>query len=88
MDTFVGMLLVMGLVFELPLVAFTLSATGILHRSTLRRYRRHAIVVLLVAAAFITPTGDPFTLAIVFLPLYLLYEVSILIVKREKTDAE
>ena len=88
MDTFVGMLLVMGLVFELPLVAFTLSAIGILHRSTLRRYRRHAIVVLLVAAAFITPTGDPFTLAIVFLPLYLLYEVSILIVKREKTDAE
>lgn len=83
MDTFVGMLLVMGLVFELPLVAYTLSAIGLLHRSTLRRYRRHAIVALLLAAALITPTGDPFTLTIVFLPLYILYELSIIIVKPE-----
>lgn len=81
MDTFVGMLLVMGIVFELPLVAFALSTMGILHRDTLRRYRRHAIVALLLAAALITPTGDPFTLTIVFLPLYLLYEASIIIVK-------
>lgn len=81
MDTFVGMLLMMGLVFELPLVAFTLSALGILHRGILRRYRRHAIVALMVAAAVITPTGDPFTLMIVFTPLYLLYELSILIIK-------
>ena len=86
MDTFFGMLLVMGIVFELPLVAWTLSAVGILHRGVLRRYRRHAIVALLVAAAFITPTGDPFTLTIVFLPLYMLYEISILIVKRDEAE--
>ena len=86
MDTFFGMLLVMGIVFELPLVAWTLSAVGMLHRGVLRRYRRHAIVALLVAAAFITPTGDPFTLTIVFLPLYMLYEISILIVKRDEAE--
>ena len=45
-------------------------------------FRRHAVVVLLVLAAVITPTGDPFTLMIVFLPLYLLFEVSALIVKK------
>lgn len=85
MDTFVTMLFVMGLVFELPLVAWTLGAIGILHRDMLRKYRRHAIVALLVAAAFITPTGDPFTLMIVFLPLYLLYELSIFFVKQKKS---
>ena len=51
-------------------------------RTVFSRYRRHAVVVLLVLAAVITPTGDPFTLMIVFLPLYLLFEVSALIVKK------
>ena len=88
MDTFIGMLLVMGIVFELPLAAWTLSAIGMLTRGTLRRYRRHAIVILLVAAAFITPTGDPFTLSIVFLPLYLLYEISVIIVRKESDAIE
>ena len=46
-----------------------------------RKYRKHAVVVLLVLSAVITPTGDPFTLMIVFLPLYLLYELSIKIVR-------
>lgn len=82
MDTFVAMLLVMGVVFELPLVAWALGAVGALNRCFMRQYRRHAVVVLLILAALITPTGDPFTLAIVFLPLYLLYELSILCVKR------
>lgn len=86
MDTFVMMLLVMGLVFELPLVAWTLGFIGILHRGMLRKYRRHAIVVLLIVAALITPTGDPFTLMIVFSPLYMLYELSIFFVKPEKTE--
>lgn len=88
MDTFVAMLFVMGLVFELPLVAWTLGAIGILHREWLRKYRRHAIVALLVLAAFITPTGDPFTLMVVFTPLYMLYELSIFFVKPKKTEAE
>ena len=81
MDNFLMLNLVMGLVFELPLLAWTLSAIGILRRKFFSRCR-HAVVVLLVLAAVITPTGDPFTLMIVFLPLYLLFEVSALIVKK------
>ena len=50
-------------------------ADGLVTRSFLRKYRRHAIVVLLTLSAIITPTGDPFTLMIVFLPLFLLYEM-------------
>ena len=48
----------------------------------MRRYRRHAVVIILVVAAIITPTSDVFTLLLVSLPMWLLYEVSILIVKR------
>ena len=76
MDNFWGICLIMGIVFELPLVAWILGKIGILTRSFFSTYRRHAIVALLVAAAIITPTGDPFTLLIVFLPLYGLYEFS------------
>ena len=86
MDNFMMLNLVMGLVFELPLLAWVLSLLGILRRSFFRRFRRHAIVVLLVVAALITPTGDPITLLIVFLPLYLLYEGSALIVKRDEPN--
>lgn len=82
MDTFLMLIFLMGLMFELPLLAWTLSAVGFLKRKMLCRYRRHAVVVLLVLAALITPTGDPFTLSLVFLPLYLLYELSILIVRK------
>jgi len=83
MSNFLTMVFVMGLVFEIPILAWILSKLGILKKPFLKKYRRHAIVVLLVLAALITPSGDPFTLAVVFLPLYLLYEVSILIVKDE-----
>ena len=57
------------------------SQFGILHKSFLRNYRRHAVVSLLVLAAIITPSGDPFTLMLVFVPLYFLYEFSIMVVK-------
>lgn len=76
MDTFLMLIFVMGIIFELPLVAWLLGNLGVLHRNFFRTYRRHAIVALLVLAAIITPTGDPFTLMVVFLPIYLLYEVS------------
>lgn len=76
MDNFLMLIFIMGIVFEMPLVAWLLSKMGFLHREFFAKYRRHAVVVLLVLAAFITPTGDPFTLCIVFLPLYLLYELS------------
>lgn len=64
----------MGVVFELPLLAWLLGKAGILTRRFFSRYRRHAIVVLLVAAGFITPTADPFSMFAVFLPLYILWE--------------
>jgi sec-independent protein translocase protein TatC len=76
----------MGLVFEMPLVSWLLSQVGILRKSFFRKYRRYAILILLIAAAIITPTGDPFTLALVFLPLYGLYELSILFVKADATE--
>ncbi|MDR2835843.1 MAG: twin-arginine translocase subunit TatC [Bacteroidales bacterium] len=83
MSNFFTLILVMGLVFELPLVSWLLSKLGLLTKSFFRRYRRHAVVILLIAAALITPSGDPFTLMIVFLPLYILYEISALFVKKE-----
>ena len=82
-DNFTMLILVMGIVFEMPLLAWLLSIMGILKKSFLREYKKHAVVVLLISAAIITPSGDPFTLMLVFIPLYVLYELSILVV-REK----
>ena len=76
MDTFLMLIFVMGIIFELPLMAWLLGSLGVLHRSFFKTYRRHAVVALLALAAIITPTGDPFTLMVVFLPIYLLFEVS------------
>lgn len=81
MSNFLTMVFIMGLVFEIPILAWVLSQLGILRKPFLKKYRRHAVVVLLVLAALITPSGDPFTLSVVFLPLYMLYEISILVVK-------
>ena len=82
MDTFLMLIFVMGIIFELPLLAWLLGNIGVLHGGFFKKYRRHAIVALLILAAFITPTGDPFTLTIVFLPIYLLYEMSAWLVKK------
>ena len=87
MHLFLSMIFVMGLVFEMPMLAWLLSALGLINKGMLRSWRRYAIVVLLVLSAAITPTGDPFTLLVVFLPLYLLYEFSILIVKSGREAA-
>lgn len=78
------MSLMMGVVFELPVLCWLLAKIGVLKAQFMRRYRRHAIVVILILGAVITPTGDPFTLALVSVPIYLLWEVSILIVKHVK----
>ena len=75
--------------FELPLVTWLLSLLGVVNKSFLRKYRRHAVVIIVIAAAIITPTGDPFTLSVVAIPLYLLYEMSILMIKdKKKTEEE
>ena len=87
-DNFTMLIFVMGVVFELPFVTWILSRMGLVTASFLRQYRRHAVVVLLVLAAVITPTGDPFTLMIVFVPLYLLYELGIILARKKDTAEE
>ena len=87
-DNFMMLILCMGLAFELPLVTWLLSLLGIVHKRLLRKYRRHAVVLIVIVAAVITPTGDPFTLAVVAIPLYLLYELSILMIKDKPAEAE
>lgn len=77
MSTLILLSLSLGIVFELPVVIWLLGKMGLLSRPLLRRYRRHAIVLILVVAAVITPTSDVFTLLVVALPIYLLYELSI-----------
>ncbi len=85
-DTLLGMSLVMGVVFELPVVCALMGRMGLLTDHFMAEYRRHAVVAILVVAAIITPTTDVFTLFIVTLPIYLLYEVSIQIVRITKLN--
>ena len=80
--------LLMGILFEIPIVNYLLAKAGLLKAETLKKYRRHAIVGIVIVAAVITPTGDAVTLTLVTLPIYLLYEVSIFIVKRHSTIVE
>ena len=75
------MSLVMGIVFELPVVSWLLGKMGLLNAQMMRTWRRHAIVAILIVSAIITPTTDAFTLFVVALPIWLLYEVSIVILK-------
>lgn len=82
-DTLIFLSLAMGIIFEIPILSWLLGRLGILHREDMQQYRRHAIVVILVIAAIITPTSDVITLSIVSLPMYLLYELSILLVPKE-----
>lgn len=83
-DTLLSMTFVMGVIFELPVVSWLLARMGILKHKVMSAYRKHAIVVILIVAAIITPTGDVFTLLVVSLPIWLLYETSILVVKRSE----
>ena len=71
----------MGLVFELPVLSWLLAVLGILKPLHMTMYRRHAMVAILIVSAIITPTTDAFTLFVVALPIWLLYEASILIVR-------
>ncbi len=86
LDSYVSTLLIlsllMGFLFEMPLVAWALGKAGLLEAAWLKRYRRHALVALMIVAAVITPTGDAFTLLLVTIPLYLLYELSIMVTPK------
>ena len=80
-DTLTMLTLMLGIVFELPILCMLLGKMGILTAEFMKKYRRHAIVIILIVAAIITPTTDVMTLMLVTLPIYLLYEISILAVK-------
>ena len=82
MDTLMMICLSMGIVFEIPVICWILSRMGLINSTMMTHYRRHVIVVLLIIAAIITPTSDVFTLTLVALPMWLLYEASILIVRK------
>lgn len=79
--TLVGLMFMMGLVFEMPIVAYFFARIGVLRAAFLRRWRKVAVVLVLVAAAFITPSTDIFTMCLVAMPLWLLYEFSVLVAR-------
>lgn len=81
-STLMLMSMAMGIVFEIPILSWLFAKLGFISADFMRRYRKHAIVIILVIAAVITPTSDVFTLSLVALPMWVLYEVSIFIVKR------
>lgn len=82
MGTLFMMNLAMGIVFEIPILSWLFAKLDFISAQFMQRYRKHAIVIILIIAALITPTSDIFTLLLVAFPMWLLYEVSILIVKR------
>lgn len=82
MDIFIVLLVMMGVVFEMPILAYFLAVIGFISSSFLTKNRKIAFVIIMAVAALVTPTGDAFTLSVVTLPMYLLYELSIAVVKR------
>jgi len=88
MSIIISVMLAAGVVFELPMVSFFLSKLGILTPSFMRKYRRHAIVIILILSAILTPGADPVSQVILAVPLVLLYEISIFISKisSKKSD--
>jgi sec-independent protein translocase protein TatC len=87
-----SMMLAFGVAFELPIAILLLSALGIVNPQFLSRYRRHAIVITVVVAAFITPDASPTTLFALAVPLYLLYELGVAlsysVTRRRRQRAE
>jgi sec-independent protein translocase protein TatC len=83
LDSFIGtvttLTLITGLVFEMPIAIYFLTRIGIMSPSFMRKYRRHAVVLILIVAAIITPTSDATTLMLVAIPLWILYEISIFV---------
>ncbi len=88
MSNFYTLILIMGIVFELPLVFWLLSSLGLIYRSFFKTYRRHAVVASMVLAALITPSGDPFSLFVVTIPIYMLWEISALLVSKDPVEDE
>lgn len=90
LSTFTHLMLLNGLLFELPVLVYAVIWLGAVQRKTLTRYRRYTILVITIIAAVITPTGDPVNLGLVAVPMYLLYELGLLlalIAPRRRTPA-
>ena len=91
-STLASLILGCGLLFQCPMVIYFLSKVGIVTPQLMRKYRKHSIVVILVLGAIITPSGDPFSLTVISLPLYMLFEISIyissVVVKRKQKAEE
>lgn len=83
-DTLISMSFLMGVLFELPVVCWLMGRMGIINSQMMTAYRRHAVVAILVLAAIVTPTTDVFTLFVVAFPIWILYELSIFVVKTSK----
>jgi sec-independent protein translocase protein TatC len=81
-STLLMLSLMLGIMAELPVISWLFAKLGFLTDTFMRRYRKHAIVIILILAAIITPTADAFTLLLVFFPIYLLYEISIFVVRK------
>ncbi len=86
-DTLLMLSLMLGIMSELPILSWLFAKLGFLTSEFMSKYRRHGIVIILIIAAIITPTADAFTLLLVSMPIYLLYELSIVIVKRTNKQA-
>ncbi|MCJ7780362.1 MAG: twin-arginine translocase subunit TatC [Acidimicrobiia bacterium] len=74
-------ILAFGIAFEFPVFLFAAAAIGIVNSKMLRSNRRWALLIILIAAAVITPSGDPMTLMLLSVPLYILYELTILAIR-------
>ncbi|MCH5235757.1 MAG: twin-arginine translocase subunit TatC [Muribaculaceae bacterium] len=88
MSTLMLICIAMGIVFEMPVVSWFFAKMGFLDSGLMKKYRKHAIVAILIIAAIITPTSDVFTLLAVSLPMCLLYEGSIVLVKLTERKRE
>jgi len=82
------MVLVSGIIFEMPVLVYFLSRMGLLTPQFMRKYRKHAVVIILIAAAVITPSPDVTSQMVVAIPMYLLYELSVFVsawvIKKQK----
>ncbi|MBO4499264.1 MAG: twin-arginine translocase subunit TatC [Bacteroidaceae bacterium] len=81
-DMLLTLTVMMGVMFELPVLSWFLAKLGLLNAVFMKKYRRHAILVIFIVSAIITPTTDVFTLTVVAIPIYLLYEASIMVVRK------
>ncbi len=81
LETVTLLLLINGVVFELPIIIYVLALMGIVTAQQLGAYRRYAIVVVTIVAAVVTPTGDPINLLLLAIPMYLLFEFGVLLAR-------